>query len=182
MQGFVNFAFDIGNVLSIVIPLCCYLFGVSMFLFAGYGAWHCTKPGSYWERHKPLIALELLTGSVLVSFDQFLNFANGTFGGNVTTSVAAGATSYTPPTINATSLIGTTPEQTITTLITDFSYFFIAYGAFICFLAVMSLRAVGQGRRNHGISLPLIMLVFGVALMNIQTFTTTIMGYFNTGA
>ena len=46
----------------------------------------------------------------------------------------------------------------------------------------MSLRAVGQGRRNHGISLPLIMLVFGVSLMNIQTLTTTIMGYFNTPA
>jgi hypothetical protein len=84
--------------------------------------------------------------------------------------------------VNAADLIGTTPEQTITNLITDFSYFFTAYGAFICYLAVMSLRAVGQGRRNHGISLPLIMLVFGISLMNIQTLTTTIMGYFNTPA
>ena len=182
MQGFVNFAFDVGNVLSTLIPLFCYIFGVSMFLAAGYGAWNCTKPGNYWERHKPLIALGLLIGSILVSFDQFLNFSNGTFGGDVSTSVAAGATSYTPPTVNAADLIGSTPEQTITNLITDFSYFFTAYGAFICYIAVMSLRAVGQGRRNHGISLPLIMLVFGISLMNIQTLTTTIMGYFNTPA
>lgn len=180
MQGFINFANDVATALTFLIPALCYLIGVACFIYAGYGAWQCAKPGTYWASHRYLIVLELLVGSILLSFDKFLNEASNSFGGGATAAMAAGATSYTPPVINGATLIGNSPEQTLFNLIGDFRYFFIAYGAFICLLAVLAIRAVGQGKRRHGFSLPVIMLVFGVVLMNIQTIAQTTMNYFNT--
>ena len=178
MQGFINFASDIGWSISLVLPMLCYLTGSTLFLIAGYGLWQCGKPGSYWYTHRGMIGVDMLIGSILLSFNLFLNEANGTFGSTMTTRVSAAMTSYTPPTVTASGLIGASPEATILNMVTYFSSFFIAYGALIVFMAVGIFRAVARCERRHGFSLPIIMFTFGIALMNVQTIAQTIMGYF----
>jgi hypothetical protein len=178
MQGFVNFATDIGNVLSILIPFIGFIVGLSCFLLAGYGGWQMMKPGSSWSNRKYLPPLLMLFGSVLLSFNVFLNFANNTFGGGTQTSIQNGFNPVAAPQVGTSGLVASTPEQTMINLIGLFSTFFIAYGAFNVLLAWLGFKGVAEGKRRHGYSLPAIQFVFGIALMNIVTISTTIMGYF----
>lgn len=178
MQGFVNFATDIANVLSLLIPFICFIVGLSCFLLAGYGAWQMMKPGTVWSGKKYLPPLLMLFGSVLLSFNRFLNFSNNSFGGGTQTSIQTGFTPFTAPQIGTSGLVGSTPEQTFQNIVVTFSSFFIAYGAFNVLLAWLGAKGVAEGKRRHGYSLPGIQFVFGIALMNIVFVSQTIMGYF----
>jgi hypothetical protein len=178
MQGFVNFSTDIANVLSILIPLICFVVGLSCFLLTGYGAWQMMKPGTYWSSRKYLPPLLLLFGTVLVDFNKFLNFSNNTFGGGTQTSIQTGFTPFTAPQVGSTGMMGSTPEQSFLNIVTAFSVFFVAYGAFNVLLAWLGAKAVAEGKRRHGYSLPMVQFVFGIALMNIVFISQTIMGYF----
>ncbi|MDD2859473.1 MAG: hypothetical protein PHT60_14950 [Acidiphilium sp.] len=178
MQGFVNFATDIANVLSLLIPFICYIVGVSCFLLAGYGAWQMMKPGTIWSGKKYLPPLLMLFGSVLLSFNEFLNFSNNSFGGGTQTNIQNGFMPFRAPNIGTAGFVGATPEQTFFNLVKIFAKFFIAYGAFNVLLAWLGTKGVAEGKRRHGYSLPGIQFVFGIALMNIVAISTTMMGYF----
>ena len=111
------------------------------------------------------------------SFDKLLNAANGTVGSNHTASIS-GLTSYTPTTINPSTMMGATPQDTLLNIISTFDLFFMAYGAAIVFWALMELHAIGKGNRRHGVGRPLIHFAFGVALMNIDFIAPAVMNYF----
>jgi hypothetical protein len=107
-----------------------------------------------------------------------LNLAEATIGSAQTASMSDGLTSYTPPTVNPASLVGNSPEQTILNVINVFEYFFVCYGALIVLGGILALKYVSEGRRRHGPSLAIVQIVFGLAVMNIDTIAPTIMGYF----
>lgn len=179
MQGFVNFAASIAYALEWLVPTLCYLVGSALFILVGYGAWQCWRPGSWWAGRKYLIVIEGLVGSLLLTFPQFLNEANATFGSSVTSQLSAGATAYVPPVVNTATLIGDSPEQTLLNFINLFSAFFVSYGAFIVLVSIFLFRGVSRGETRHGYSLPLISFAFGIALMNIQTIAQWVISNFN---
>lgn len=179
MQGFVNFADDIGQAISVIIPGLCYIVGLGFVLGAGWGMWQLSS-----GRHGRLSArpwmpfVTLFIGAALLTFDQMLNLGEATFGSTQQASVVAGMTSYTPPTVNANGLVSTSPEQTILNVISVFQYFFVSYGALIVLMGILGLHQVSEGKRRHGPALPTIMIVFGFGVMNIDTIAPFIMSYF----
>ncbi|RYY15038.1 MAG: hypothetical protein EON55_07185 [Alphaproteobacteria bacterium] len=177
MQGFVNFASDIAYGLAWVIPTICYLGGGSLLLASLYGFWQMQNPGSQASRRPFLPFITMFVAATLLSFDRMLTFANNTFGGGVSSSVAAGLTSYTAPTLDPSNLVGGTPAQTLLSIIAAFLYFFRVYGALIVLLAVFSFYETQKGNRNQN-GHPLIQAMFGVAVMNVDTIAAAIIAYF----
>ena len=177
MQGFVNFAADIGTAIAVLIPLICYLFGGGLLIASIWGFWQVLNPGSATHRHpwRPFAALTISTA--LLSFDRIVNFATASFGGGVNSALTTDLTSYTPPAVNG-SLMGATPEDTLLNIITAFEYFFEAYGALVVLFGLLSLHHVMKGTHQHGIGKPLVQIVFGIAVMNVSSIATTVMGYF----
>ena len=177
MQGFVNFAADIGTGIAWLIPAICYLAGGGFLLASLYGFWQILNPGSHTHRRPSWPFVTLFVSATLLSFDRMLTFANNTFGGGVQVSLASGLTSYQPPQINGGDLVGATPEDTLLNIIAVFDYFFQAYGALIVLFAVFTFYNNHKGNRHH-YGHPMIQLVFGVAVMNVQTIASTVVGYF----
>jgi hypothetical protein len=179
MQGFVNFADDIGSAISVILPALCYLVGFSFMIGAGWGFWQLSS-----GRHSRLAArpwmpfATLFIAAALLSFDRMLNLGEGTVGSSQQASMADGMTSYTPPTVPSTGLMGSSPEQTILNVIAAFEYFFVSYGALIVFAGILALHHVSEGKRRHGPMLPMIQIVFGLGVMNIDTIAPFIMSYF----
>jgi len=179
MRGFVNFADDVGSAISVIIPALCYLLGWSFMIGAGWGFWHLSS-----GRHSRLAArpwmpfVSLFIAAALLSFDRMLNLGEATLGSAQQASMASGMTSYTPPTVNPSGLVGTSPEQTILNVINVFEYFFVSYGALIVLAGILGLHQVSEGKRRHGPLLPTIMIVFGFGVMNIDTIAPFVMSYF----
>jgi len=177
MQGFVNLAADFGYAIAILIPLICYLMGGGLLIASIYGFWQWLNP-SRSPRHPWMPFVALFTSAALLSYDRMLNFANNTFGGGVSTSLSSNLTSYTVPTVDTAAMLGATPEDTLLNIITAFEAFFQAYGALVVLFGVIGLHHVMQGNRQHGASKPIVQIVFGIAVMNVLSIATTVMGYF----
>jgi hypothetical protein len=179
MQGFVNFADDVGQAISVVIPAICYLLGISFLIAAGWGCMQLSKGGNgSWVSRPWMPLVTLLIGSALLTFDRMLNLGEATLGSTQTASISDGLTSYTPPAIDSSGLMGNSPEQTIVNIIDAFDYFFINYGAWIILTGILALKHVSEGRRNHGPSLPVVQIIFGFGVMNINTIAPYVMSYF----
>jgi hypothetical protein len=179
MQGFVNFADDIGTAIAFLIPTICYLAGSGFVLAAGWGFMQLSR-GAHGRlaSHPWMPFVTLFVGAALLSYDRMLNLAEGTIGSAQTASISDNLTAYTPPTINPSTLTGNSPEQTVLNVINVFEYFFVCYGALIVLGGIFGLKHVSEGRRRHGPSLAIVQIVFGLAVMNIDTIATTIVGYF----
>ena len=180
MQGFVNLAADIGVVLATLIPLICYLMGGGLLIAALHGFWQVLKPGSESNRNPFLPWAALFTSATLLSYDRMLTFANNTFGGGVNTSLSGALTTYAPVTVDAATMMGATPEDTLLNIIAAFEYFFKAYGALVVLFGVLGLYHLAKGNRHHHHTLakPMVQIVFGIAVMNTQTIAPAVMGYF----
>ena len=179
MQGFVNLAADIGVVLATLIPLVCYLMGGGLLLVALYGFWQILKPGSESNRHPFLPWAALFISSVLLSYDRMLNLANRSFGGGVSTSLSGNLTTYAPTTVDASTMMGATPEDTLLNIIDAFEYFFESYGALVVLFGVLGLYHLMKGNRHHHtLAKPIVQIVFGVGVMNVQTIAPVVVGYF----
>lgn len=179
MQGFANFADDIGQAISVVLPALCYILGMGFILAAGCGLWHLSS-----GRHSRLAArpwmpfVTLFIGAALLTFDRMLNLGEATLGSSQQVSVADGMTSYTPPAAGASGVVGTSPEQTILNVVNMFQYFFMSYGALVVLTGILALHHVSEGRRSHGPLLPAIQIAFGFGVMNINTIAPAVMAYF----
>jgi len=177
VQGFVNLGADFGHAISILIPLICYLMGGGLLIASIYGFWQWLNPARS-PRHPWMPFVALFTSAALLSYDRMLNFANNTFGGGVSTSLASNLTSYTAPTVDTAAMLGATPEDTLLNIIAAFEMFFQAYGALVVLFGLVGLHHVMQGNRQHGASKPIVQMVFGIAVMNVLSIATTVMGYF----
>lgn len=180
MQGFVNLAADIGVALAVLIPTICYLMGGGLLIAALFGFWQQSKPGSEASRHPFLPWAALFTSATLLSYDRMLTFANNSFGGGVSASLSGNLTTYAPATVNAATMMGATPEDTLLNIIAAFEYFFKAYGALIVLFGVLGLYHLSKGNRHHHHTLakPMVQIVFGIAVMNVQSIAPVVMGYF----
>jgi len=171
MQGFVNFADDIGVALAFLIPMICYLAGTGFVLAAGWGMWQLSKHGHGYH-------VTLFVGAALLSYDRMLNLAEGTIGSAQTAAMSDSLTSYTPPNVDPNTLMGNSPEQTVLNVINVFEYFFVTYGALIVLMGIFALKHVCEGRRRHGPSLAIVQIAFGLGVMNIDSIAPAVMAYF----
>ena len=176
MQGFVNLGADVGVAIAVLIPLICYLTGGGLLIASIYWFWQWFNPARS-TRHPWMPFAALFTSSALLSYQRMLNFANATFGGGVTSSSSA-LTSYTAPTLDPSTVAGATPEDTLLNIITAFEFFFQSYGALVVLFGLLGLYHVMQGNRQHTASKPIVQMVFGVAVMNVHSIASTVIGYF----
>ena len=179
MQGFVNVGADIGVVIAVLIPLIGYLMGGGLLIASIYYFWQSANQGQGSGYRGKAIAAFIIA-PMLLSFPRMLDYANNTFGGGVTSS-SGPLTSYTAPQLNPSGLMGTTPEETLLNIIEAFEYFFKAYGALIVLLGLLGLYRVMQGNcrnHHHSTGVPIVQMVFGLAVMNVHSIAATVMGYF----
>jgi hypothetical protein len=179
MQGFVNFADDIGQAISMILPMVCYLAGWSFLIVAGWGFWQLASGRNGKLSARPWMPfVTLFIGAALLTFDRMLNLGEATLGSTQTASMADGMTSYTPPTVSSSGLVGSSPEQTILNVIALFEYFFKSYGALLVLGGMLALHHVNEGKRRHGPLLPIIQMIFGFGVMNIDAIAPYVMSYF----
>ena len=88
-------------------------------------------------------------------------------------------TSYLPPTVDPSTLLGATPEDTLLNIIGGFIYFFWSYGALVVLLGVFMLKSVVEGNRRGATSLSVIMIGFGFCIMNVDSIAAAIVQKFN---
>src|ERR1700730_17970939 len=132
MQGFVNFADDIGVAISFLIPTICYLVGFSFIMAAGWGFMQLSKGATGRLAFHPWTPfVTLLIGAAIISYDRMLNLAGGTIGSTQTAALSDNLTAYTPPPTDPNTLMGSSPEQTVLNVINVFEYFSMSYGALI---------------------------------------------------
>ena len=180
MQGFINFADDIGYCISVLVPLLCYLFGGGFLLASFWAFVQLGRPGNKHQFQPWVPALTLFVASTLLSFDQMLNLATKTFGGGGVTASVTGLTSYTAPTVDGTTLLGASPQETLVNIIKTFNIFFESYGALIVLLGVMALKAANDGNGRTHPRACAIMMFFGLCVMNAQTIATEVVAYWTT--
>lgn len=175
MQGFVNLATDLGYAISVLLPVLCYLVGAGILIASLWGLFQLARGHLRERMWTPFVGIFI--ASALFSFDKLLNAANGTVGSNHTASIS-GLTSYTPTTVNPSTMMGATPQSTLLNIINTFDLFFAAYGAAIVFWSLMELHAISKGNRRNGPGRALIHFTFGVALININVIAAAVMNYF----
>ena len=149
MQGFVNLAADIGHAMAVLVPLLCYLLGGAFILASGWGFWQMAKPGNWFQSRPWVPFVTLFVGATFLSFDRMLNYANNSIGGGTQSAVTQALTSYTAPSVSGSSLLGASPQDTLTNIVTLFDYYFMSYGALIVWLDVLGLGAVSEGGMNR---------------------------------
>ena len=179
MQGFVNLATDVGEVIAILIPLICYLSAGGILIASGWGLWQMNRPGSFYEKHPWVPFVGPLFAGMLLTFDRVLNEGSATMGGGgAEASMAAVVTSYTPPTVDPSTLLGTTPEATLLNIITTFIFFFRSYGALMVLLGLFKLKGVTDGHKRGHTGTSLVMIAFGFCVMNVDVISSQIMSHF----
>ena len=165
MQGFVDFAAEIGIALAYLVPAFAYLAAIGTFLFAGWGFWQQAQPANPF-RGKPWIpVLSLILSGVFAAFPRILTLASNSGGGSVTVGTG-GAFGYVPS-VGAGGVLGATPAETIVNVVQVFQGFFQAFGAMMALLAVFTWWSVVRGASRRGQGGCLVQFAFGVALINV---------------
>ena len=168
MQGLVNFADQCALVLAVFLPAFCYCAAIGWFGFGAWGLWQQSQPHNPF-RGKPWVPIfSILLSGVASAFDKILTKANASGGSSVTVGMAGDLTSYTSGTVN-TTLLGNTPGDAILNITDIFALFFQCFGAWCCFLALMSWRATINGQSNRSRMGCGVQFVFGVILINPHT-------------
>lgn len=183
MQGLVNFATEIADGISVLLPTACSLMASSCFLFSTWTLWTWSAPHSrYHHPHHPrpwVPWISLVLCGMFASFPQFLTMANVSAG----TDLAVGLTSYTPttaPSVNG--VLGATPSASVVNVVKLFQYFFQAFGAACVFWALVRWRGIVNGRLQGSPTSCGIQFVFGVCCINIVTIATGVQRLFQGGS
>jgi len=180
MQGLVNFSTAIGDTVLVMLPTFCYLAACGCFFFA---VWTLRSMAGHRHHHHhwmrpwvPFVSLVLC--GVFASFPKFLTMADVSAG----TNVVASLTTYAP-TIpgNANNILGNNPQATVINVVQLFQQFFQAFGAACVFWAILSWRAIINGRVNGSTTACGIKLLFGVMCINILTVASGVVAFFQTG-
>ena len=176
MQGLTNFAYAVGQGFAVLVPTFSYLAALSLFLFAGWGFWRQSQPDNPF-RGKPWIPLTaLLFCGVFASFSRFLTMANRSAGSSITVGVA-GLSSYSTPT-STSSIMGTTPADSVVAIVQTFQLFFQAFGAMMAFAAMYALWSTMRGTSRRTPGACFVQFVFAVMLINVVTISQWLVGFF----
>ena len=182
MQGLVNFATAIADSIAVALPALCYLMACICFMFSGWTlrSWAYQHHGHNHHFHtRPWIPfISLLLCGVFATFPHFLNMANVSAGTSLTTSLT-GYSATTPG--SASNILGATPQTTVVNVVTLFQYFFEAFGAACVFWAIVSWRAIVNGRTNGSPTACAIQFAFGVMCINVVTIANGVVSFFQAG-
>jgi len=180
VQGLVNFASAVADVIAVMLPAFCYLAACMCFAYGAWGLRSLTAGGGPWShhphRHRPWVPfLSILLSGLFATFPNFLTMANVSLG----TSMVASLTSYAPsaPPV-AGGILGATPFDTMVNIVRAFEHFFQMFGAACVFFAVLRWRAIVGGRVDGSTLACGVQLLFGVLLVNIVTVTAGVVGLF----
>ena len=176
MQGLTTLAYAIGQIFAILLPTLCYLAALSLFLFAGWGFWRQAQPDNPF-RGKPWVPITgLLFCGVFASFPKFLTMANRSAGSDITVGVS-GLSSYSTPT-STSSILGTTPADSVVAIVQTFQLFFQAFGAMMAFAAMYALWSTMRGTSRRTPGACFVQFVFAVMLINVVTVSQWLVGFF----
>jgi len=179
MEGLVSFAAEVGHGFAVMLPTFCYIAAIGLFLFSGWGFWLQGQPINPFQGKPWIPVVSLILCGAFASFDTILTRANISLGTNVGVSLSSQLTSYDPATNS--DVLGATPGDSLINIVTEFQSFFQAFGAMCCFFAVLSWRAVINGRSNHSQVGAGIQFLFGCLLINILPITQGLVGIFQEG-
>lgn len=169
MEGLVNFSQQCALIFAVLLPTFLYGSAIGLFLFATWGFWQQAQPHNPF-REKPWIPLiSLITAGAAASFPVILTKTNVSGGSSVTVGLVDGLSSYTTP--DTTDILGDTPAQTVVNIVQVFEGFFQAFGAMVCFFAMMAWWASMAGRSNRSWGGTSVRFVFGMLLLNVLTVT-----------
>lgn len=180
MAGLVAFDSQIGLIFAVLLPTFCYAAAIALFLYAGWGFWQQAQPGNPFRGRPWVPWIALVLCGVFASFDRILTKANATGGSSVTVSFAATLSSYGTPNTGG-GLLGTGPASTIVNVVQVFQGFFQAFGAMVCFVAVIAWFSIIKGRSDRSQPGCGVQFVFGVLLINILTVSQWLVGLFQPG-
>lgn len=167
MQGFVDVAAEGGIAIAYLVPAFAYIMAISSFLFAGWGFWLQSQPINPF-RGKPWVpVLSLLVSGVFASLPRILTMATNSGGGSVT--VGTGGSFGYVPSVSTSSVLGSTPAETVVNVVEVFQQFFQAFGAMMALMAIYASWSVVRGASRRGQSGCLVQFVFGVLLINVLT-------------
>ena len=176
MQGLTTFAYAVGQGLATLVPTFSYLAASSLFLVAGWGFWRQSQPDNPF-RGKPWIPITaLLFCGIFASFDRFLTMANRSAGSSITVGVA-GLSSYSTPT-STSSMLGSTPADSVVAIVQTFQLFFQAFGAMMAFAALYALWSTMRGTSRRTPGACFVQFVFAVMLINVVTISQWLVGFF----
>ena len=178
MQSLANFASAVADGIAVLLPALCYLAACACFLFAAWTlrsmAYHPQHP----YRMRPWVPfVSLVLSGVFASFPHFLTMANVSMG----TGVAASITSYAPGAPpDASGVLGATPADSVVNVVALFQRFFQMFGAACVFWALVTWRAIVNGRVEGSPLACGIKLLFGVLCINILPIATGVVSLFQT--
>jgi hypothetical protein len=179
MQGLIDFATALADVIAVLLPAACYLAACACFTFAAWTFWRWSEPHRHGGHHfssRPWVPfVSLIMSGVFATFPHFLTMANVSAG----TGLVVGLTSY-HATVgpDGSQVMGATPEDTVVNVVKLFQYFFQVFGAACVFLALWRWRAIVTGTMRGSPSACAVQFVFGVACINVLSITTGIAAYF----
>jgi len=179
MQGLVNFSTAIADGISVLLPAFCYIAACACFFHFAWTLRSMAHHSGHPLRQRPWVpVVSLVLSGVFASFPGFLNMANVSAGTALTVSL----TSYTPTIApNAGNVLGATPGNTVINVVHLFQYFFQAFGAACVFFAILTWRAIINGRTNGSSLACGIQFAFGVMCINILTIANGVVALFQTG-
>ena len=181
MQGLVDFATDIADGISVVLPAFCYLSAIGCFMYSAWTLWVWSQPHRHYHHHwqRPWIPLvSLVLCGVFASFPKFLSMTNVSMGTNAVVALGQYAPTN-PPT--AGNVLGSTPQQSVLDVVRLFQYFFEAFGAACIFWAIMRWRGIINGKVQGSPTACGIQFLFGACCMNIMTIAAGVVSLFQTG-
>ncbi len=181
MQGLIEFATDIADGISVVLPALCYAAAIFCFMFFAWTLWMWSQPHRHHHHHwhRPWVPLvSLILCGVFASFPKFLSMTNVSMGTNTVVTLGQYAP---PPPPNGSNLLGNSPEQTVLNVVQVFQYFFEAFGAACIFWAILRWRGIVNGHVQGSPTSCGIQFLFGACCMNVMVIATTIVGYFGNG-
>ena len=182
MQGLVDFATDIADGISVVLPAACYLMALGCFMSFGWTLWTWSQPHRHHHHnwHRPWVPIvSLVLCGVFASFPKFLSMTNVSLGTDAVVSLGQYAPT-TPPNAGG-NLLGNSPQQSVLNVVQLFQYFFEAFGAGCIFWAILRWRGIINGHVQGSPTSCGIQFLFGACCMNIMTIATGVVNFFQTG-
>ena len=172
MVGILSFCASLGNALGWLLPTLCYIVGGSMMISAIWGFYgrSTLQNGLVTKGFAPEILF--LGSGTLLSFPQFLNVLNRSFGFSTTASLTqgqdGGVAAYSFDAAAFNQAVSQGPTSLLNAMIDVFDPYFISYGGLIAFLAVKRQIDRAQGRNDSTTGMNITMLIGSILMMNIE--------------
>ncbi len=171
LQDLLDFAGSIGGAFGIALPTVFYISGSACLLGSLLGLYSRGKGATGAASSLPVCVALITAGATLLSFPEFLNMGNATLGLSARASVggvnSAGQVTFSSDSLKAAVSHG--PTATLTAILHIFRYYFMSYGAFWVYVAIMRQLSSMKGRSNTSTTTNLCMVIGGFFLMNADT-------------